>query len=189
MSNTRNVWKLKFSISARSAAKVFKNPLYILMAIGGAIVSGGFILWSLNLDLVRYIVFKAPLSALEKLDFFFSAYIDIYSVYSGVQGTGIILFSILFGINLALLVFVLKHSGFKAIPKKSGIGGFLLAIIGGGCIVCGTSIVAPLIVTLGVTSVSFVRDLASVFNWLGSALIMYSIYKLGCVISFIHATK
>jgi len=96
---------------------------------------------------------------------------------------------VLFGINLALLVFVLRNRGFKLIPKKSGLGGFAFAIIGGGCIARGTSIIAPLLATLGATSAPFVRDPGAIFNWLGSLLIAYSIYKLGAVCSYIFATK
>ncbi|MEX1059298.1 MAG: hypothetical protein WEC17_02615, partial [Candidatus Saccharimonadales bacterium] len=168
---------------------VFRYPTYILIAFIGAFLVSGLIVWSLNLSLVKYIIFEAPLNFLQKIDFFFDAFRGIYSTYNSIQGTGIILFSVLFGINLALLVYVLRNRGFESIPKKSGLGGFAMAIIGGGCIACGTSIIAPIIATSGAASTAFLTELSAVLSWLGSILIAYSIYKLGAVCSYIIASK
>jgi hypothetical protein len=183
------IQRLKLKISLTSALKVFRYPGYIVLAIFGALLASGLILWSLNLDLLQYIWFNTPLSVLEKLEFFFSIYRDIYTTYNGIEGTGILVFSLLFGINLALLVFVIKHQGFSSVPKKSGIGGFAVAILGGGCVACGTSILAPLLATVGATSTPFVKDLAVIFNCIGIVLISYSIYKLGELCSYIFALQ
>lgn len=188
MSKT-NLQALKVKVSLRSVLTVFKNPLYILQAVFATIIASGFILWSLNLDLLQYVWFNTPLSTLEKLDFFFSIYRDIYTSYGSIEATGIIVFSILFGINLALLVFVIKHHGLRAVPKKSGVGGFMLAILGGGCVACGTSILAPLLATIGATTTPLIRDLAVIFNTVGIVLISYSIYKLGELCGYIFAMQ
>lgn len=186
---SRSLQLLKLKISLRSALWVFRYPTYILIAFIGAFLVSGLIVWSLNLSLVKYIIFEAPLNFLQKIDFFSDAFRGIYSTYNSIQGTGIILFSILFGINLALLVYVLRNRGFESIPKKSGIGGFAAAIIGGGCIACGTSIIAPIIATSGAASTAFLTELSAILSWLGSILIAYSIYKLGAVCSYIIASK
>ncbi|PJE65192.1 hypothetical protein COU91_03080 [Candidatus Saccharibacteria bacterium CG10_big_fil_rev_8_21_14_0_10_47_8] len=183
------LWLLKLKISLRSALKVFRRPAYIVLALLTTLVASGSILWSLNLDLLRYIIFEAPISALAKVDFFFDIYKGVYTDFSSAQSTLVVIFSVLFGINLALLVFVLKHRGFKAIPKKSGAGGFALAIIGGGCIACGTSLIAPLLATFGASATPLIRDLATVFTFIGSLLIIYSIYKLGAVCSYIFTSQ
>ncbi len=183
----RSLAVLKLKISLRSALRVFRHPSYVFLAIFGSLFSSALILWSLNLSLVKYILFDAPLNIFQKLDFFFDVYKSIYSTYSGIQGTGIVVFSVLFGINLALLAYALKNRGFKSIPKKSGIGGFAVAIIGGGCIACGTSIIAPIIATFGATSTAFLTELSVILSWLGSILIAYSIYKLGLICSILLA--
>ncbi|MBI2285326.1 hypothetical protein HYU82_00685 [Candidatus Saccharibacteria bacterium] len=184
---SRSLAFLKLKVSLSSAFKVFRRPSYILLATFGVLLSSGLILWSLNLGLVKYILFEAPLNVLQKIDFFFDVYKGIYSTYSGIQGTGIVLFSVLFGVNIALLVYVYKNQGFKSIPKKSGIGGFAIAIIGGGCIACGTSIIAPIVATFGAASTAFLTELSVVLSWLGSLLIAYSIYKLGLICSILLA--
>ena len=180
---------VKIKVSLKSAFRVFINPVYILWVGLGTLITSGFILWSLNLNLLGYVIFDAPISLLQKIDFFFDIYSNLYTTYTGVQSISLVIFSVLFGINLALLIFVLKNRGFSAIPKKSGVGGFALAILGGGCVACGTSLIAPLVATLGAGATPFLRDLATIFNILGSILILYSIYKLGGIASYIFASR
>lgn len=186
---TSATFSLRLKNSFVSVAKVFRQPSYILLAFVGAFFASGLILWSLNLDLVGYILFQAPLAIGGKINFFLDIYTEVYTTYTSIQGTGIVIFSILFGINLGVLVYVFKHKGFQAIPKKSGVGGLMFAVLGGGCIACGTSLIAPLLATLGATTAPFVRDLATIFNLIGSLLLLYSIYKLGEIISIIFTKQ
>ncbi len=171
------------------ALKVFKRPSYIVLAISGAILSSSFILWSLNLDLVKYIVVDAPISFADKLNFFWSVYKDIFTTYESLQALGLVVFSILFGINLSLITFAIKNQGFKNVPKKSGFGGLALAIVGGGCVACGTSLLAPLLATFGAVSGAFLRELSLYLNWIGSLLMIYSIYKLGLLANYIRTKE
>jgi hypothetical protein len=56
--------------------------------------------------------------------------------------------------------------------------GLILATIGGGCAACGTSILAPLFATLGVTSVGFLHNIGLAAAGLGIVIILYSVSKL-----------
>ncbi len=120
---------------------------------------------------------------------FWGTYKDIFTTYEGPQALGIVIFSILFGINLAILVYALKRQGLKNIPKKSGFGGMILAIVSGGCVACGTSLLAPLLATFGAVSSSFLQDLSLYINWVGSLLMIYSIYKLGLLAGYVRAKE
>lgn len=184
-----SLWGLKVKISLQSCGRVLAKPAYLFTAAFTAFVISALVLWSLNLGLVRFVLFESGIRLADKLDFFFSVYGGILANYSNVQALGIILFSLLFGINIAFIIFVIRRQGFKSIPKKSGVGGLFFAIVGGGCIACGTSIIAPLIVSLGAASAPFVKSLGSIFNWVGIVLISYSIYKLGGVCSFVLAQE
>ena len=188
MSKT-SLLKLKIKISVTSSLRVFKNPWYIILAVFSALFMGLFVVWSLNFDLLMYILFSSPLSPLEKLEFMFNGYFDLYANLPGLLPAGILTLTTLFGINTAIFVYVIKKQGFKKFPKKSGLGAFLFAFLGSGCIACGTSILAPLLVTLGATTTPFIHNLGAIFNWIGSALLVYSIYKLGGICSTIFATK
>ncbi|MDQ3158969.1 MAG: hypothetical protein M3P98_02430 [bacterium] len=149
----------------------------------------GLILWANNLGLIWEIITEPALSLWDKVTFFTSAYEGLFTAFGNIQAVSIIIVSILFGINLALLVFVLKHRGFNEVPKKSGVFGFFFAIFAGGCAACGTSVVYSVLIALGATAGPFFKDLILVFNWIASVLIVYSIYKLGAICSYIFATN
>lgn len=186
---SKNLFGLKLRISIRSALRVFKSPAYVAIAVFAALLISGLILWALNLDLVRYIIFDAPLTIGQKIGFFADVYKSMFVTHPSVQGVGILFFSILFGVNIALVVYVIKNVGFAKIPKKSGFGGLFFAVLGGGCIACGASILAPLLATFGATSTVFVQELSTLFNWIGVLLVSYSIYKLGGMASSVFAKK
>ena len=181
--------KTKLKISALSIMGVFRSWKYVTLAIVATLTISGLVLWSLNLELLKYIVFEAPISFLDKLDFFTYGYRSVFTTYNSAQSVGLILLSVLFGINTAIFVYVIRRQGFKSVPKKSGIGAFGLAIVSGGCVACGTSLVAPLLATFGATSSVFLRDLSTILNWLGSILLLYSIYKLSHIVATIQAKE
>jgi hypothetical protein len=187
--STLKLQKATLRISLRSTARVIVLPKYLLLAIFSSFFMAGLIIWSLNLDLLAYIFFQAPINLFEKIRFFFDGYASIATNIANTQSSGIVIFSSLFGINTALIVYALRRRGLKAIPKKSGSGAFILAIASGGCFACGTSLLAPFLATLGATSGSFVRSLGTLFNWLGSILLLYSIYKLSHIAATIQAKE
>jgi hypothetical protein len=174
---------IRIKNSLKGVKIVFSNPIYILIAIIMSFLISGFIIWSLNFDLVKFIVFDAPISFLDKIIFFWDVQTGIYTAYNSSQATGIILFGLFFGINTSLIAYVIKSESIKKIPKKSGGGGLVFALLSGGCVACGTSILAPLLATLGATSSAFTSELSNYFNWAGILLITYSIYKLGGIVN------
>jgi len=174
---------IRLKNSFKGFISVFKNPLYILFALVLSFLISGFVIWSLNFDLVRYIIVDAPISAFDKLRFFWDVQTGIYSAYSSPQATGILLFGLLFGINGAMILKVIRSGTLKSVPKKSGSASFLFAVLSGGCVACGTSILAPFLATLGATSSAFTSELSNWLNWISIVLITYSIYKLGEVIN------
>lgn len=187
--STNKLQRTKLKLSLRSALRVMLLPKYLLVAILTSFFMAGLIIWSLNLDLLAYIFYQAPINFFEKIRFFLDGYTSIATNITNAQSSGIALFSILFGINTALIIYVLRRRGLKSIPKKSGSGAFALAIASGGCFACGTSLLAPFLATLGATSGSFVRGLGTLFNWLGSILLAYSIYKLSHIAATIQAKE
>lgn len=178
-------YKIKFKIVKNALKKVFSNPKYIMLALLANFFMMGIIIWSLNLELLSYILFQAPIGFFDKIEFFLYGYQSLFTTYDNILSLGIIVFTFLFGVNIAMLTYVVRRIGFKAVPKKSGGGAFIFAILGGGCIACGTSLIAPLLVSFGAVSAPLFRDLGAIFNFIGSILIIYSIYK----VSFLVNTK
>lgn len=183
MSGVKAPLSLRIKSSLRGAKTALLHPAYLAVAALTSFLISSLIIWSLNLDLVKFILFDAPLSLFEKFRFFWDSLMSIYTTYSSPHATIIVVFSVLFGINIALMTYVIRHASLRNIPKKSGGGGLFLAILGGGCIACGTSILAPVLATIGATSSAFVNDLSLYLNLGGSVLVLYSIYSLGGVIN------
>lgn len=175
--------RLKLQILKSATLKVFHKPTYVLLALLATSIMMGIILWSLNYDLILYIFFESPLDFFGKIEFFLYGYQNLFTSLDSVLSLSIIAFSVLFGINSALLVYVIKNHGFNNIPKKSSTSAFIVAILGGGCIACGTSLLAPLLISFGVVSTAVLRDLGSILNIIGSLLMIYSIYRLSFLVN------
>lgn len=173
---------LRIRILVKAVITVLRRPKYVLVSVMSSLFMAGLIIWSLNLELLKFILLEAPLSLWEKVSFISYGYESIFTNLNSPLSMGILTFTVLFGINMALLVYVIRRHGFKAIPKKSGGGAFMFAILGGGCIACGTSLVAPLLASFGAVSAPFLRGLGTIFNWVGSILIVYSIVKLSLLV-------
>lgn len=182
--------KLKLNVGLKGVGSVMTSPLYILLAFLVSFLSLGILLWSLNIDLLSYIIFEAPLNVIEKLDFIFDVYGSILTNYESFQATVMALFSVLFGVNIAVLVYVMRGGQKEAIKSKSSVGGLSLAVIGGGCIACGTSIITPLLATLGATSsIAFTNAIGLYLNLIGIAFIAFSLISLGQRAATIQATN
>jgi hypothetical protein len=181
----------KIKVVSQSIFFILRKPVYLMWFVLGAVFMIGSIVWSLNLDLVSYILFEAPLGIFEKLEFFFYTYESIFLSYNSLMAMGIVTLSLLFGINLVMVIFVLKNREVvEKLPKKSGLGAFAIAVASGGCIACGTSIFIPLLAFFGVgTSAVFIRNFGVWLMWLGSILLVYSIYKMGVLASTIIAKQ
>lgn len=175
--------RLKIIILKNALCKVLKKPGRVVLALLAAIAMMGIILWSLNYELIFYIFFQSPLDFFGKIEFFLYGYQNLFSTLDSLLSVSILTFSLLFGINTVFLVYVVKNHGFYNLPKKSSTSAFAVAIFGGGCIACGASLVAPILISVGVISTAVLRDLGTILNALGSLLMVYSIYKLSLLIN------
>ena len=182
--------ELRLKVGLKGVGHVMTRPPYLFLAILVSIFSLGILLWSLNIDLLGYIFFEAPLNIIEKIDFIFDVYGSILTNYESFQAIVMVLFSLLFGINIAVLVYVMRGGQKEAIKSKSSVGGLSLAVIGGGCIACGTSIITPLLATLGATSsIAFTNAIGLYLNLIGIVFIVFSLISLGQRVATIQATN
>lgn len=172
---------LKAKVALIGIGKVLIKPHYLLATIIFIFLAANLIIWSLNFELATFIIREPSLSLADKLEFFSSSVRDIFTTYESNQAFGIAIFSILFGINISVLIYVLSHIGLKKIAKQSGASGagLIFAILAGGCVACGTSLLAPILVTLGATSSLFLRDLSLWLMWISSALILIALFQIG----------
>lgn len=171
--------KLTAKITTRNVFSTLLQPAYLTIAVLSSLLITGIMLWSLNFNLLFYILFQAELSMLEKIDFFLYGYTSLFSNINDIFSASLVIFAVLFGINAAILTKVLRQRSLKAVPAKSSSGATAFAVLSGGCVACGTSILAPLFSSFGAsTTAFFMRDLGTIFTILGSILLLYSITKL-----------
>lgn len=180
----------KAKTSSKNIFKVLARPGYLVLAIILGLFILGFVLWSLNIDLLGYIIFQTDLSFLDKFTFFTSVYGGIFTSAESAQALSMIVFSILFGINSAVVVFVLRNRKNEKALHGSTVAGISLAVVGGGCIACGTSILAPVLISIGATgSVTFLNEIGVLLNTVASIFLMWSLYRLGLSVGTIIATN
>ncbi len=154
--------------------------MYILFALTMSFITLGIILWSLNLELLWYIVAQSPLNPFQKLEFVFDIYGGIASNYQSLQAMVMVLFAGLFGINAAILLYVVRGGQKQALKSGSSVGGLTAAVIGGGCIACGTSIITPVIASFGATAtIGLNNTIGLIVNLIGIVFICYSLIGLG----------
>lgn len=170
---------LKLRTSGANVVGVLTKPGYALLAITMTFLLISIIVWSLNYQLVSYVLFQLPLSVAQKIQFFAYGYQSLFTAFDSLLSMSVILISILFGINIALLTYAVRHRA--ATFGSAGTGGVaaVLGVLSSGCAACGTSLLGPLLATLGATSISMVHTVGAAFNIIGSLLLLYSIYKLG----------
>lgn len=177
-----NLFLLK--TSGQNIIFVLRKPVYFLLAAAATIATALIILWSLNIEVFWLIITNEALNWLDKLELIIDILAGVFFNFTSPPDAALAVFSLLFGVNAALLSYVIKRRGLGNIPRKSGLSGFMIAVIGGGCLACGTSIFGPLLATAGGASTAFFRDFSLALNLLGSGLIAYSIYKLAILISY-----
>ena len=175
--------KLPLSVKLKLAAGntlriITTKPLYTLLAITAAFCMLTVIIWSLNYQLVGYILTNPDMSPWQKLRFFSYGYEALFTSFDSFLSFSVISLAFLFGINIAVLVYALRRK--TASARATGTSGIAatLGILSSGCAACGTSLLGPLLATFGATSLSAVHNIGAAFSLIGSALLLYSIYKI-----------
>lgn len=181
---------LKTKTSLTNVLKVLIRPKYLLVGIFAGLFILGVILWSLNFDLLKFIVFDSNLPLNEKISFFTSVYKGIFVSAGRLPAMTMIIFAVLFAINTACILFVVRNRDKESALHKSTVAGLGLAIVGGGCIACGTSILAPILIGVGAGGAStFLSEIGVYINIIASGFLLWSIYRLGLNIGTIIARQ
>jgi hypothetical protein len=175
--------RVPFSLQLRASLKGIKTVLrdfrYAAAAVFFAVAGLGIILWSLNYSLLGFVLFESGLPIGTKVSFVFGIYEGLFGLVDNLQSIIFVVFAALFGINLSLLIYVIvKRARFSSTHIKSA-GGFAMALLAGGCAACGASILAPILLSIGVTSLLAVHYIGILVAVLGIILTAWSLFQLG----------
>jgi len=142
--------------------EVFAHTSYIALASVLAVFAFVFAVWFPNLGLIRdiFTISSAPLAA--KLKITFSLLGGIGTNFSTLSASYTIAIAILFGINIAMIVYLLrkKRTQLASNTLATGLGGIGSGALGIGCATCGSFLLMTILSSLGAASVLSLLPLA-----------------------------
>lgn len=166
------------NIILRAIGSVLLMPLYGFVALIAALFVLSLLIWIFHLPELFYVINLPGFPLSEKLLFGLSGYTNtLLFIHEPLVFTRVV-FSLLAGMSVALYVFIRKHE--QTVKARKGLGGFAAALLGSGCIVCGTSLLSPVLgSTAAFASASLSTALGVAANAIGIMLMLYSLQGLG----------
>lgn len=160
----------------RSIWHIIKRPQYTVLFLGSTLLVSMVLVWFFNLELILHIVDNSVLEIDGKITFFFHTVGMIYAdVLTSLRSFLFVLVSIVFGLNITVLAFLKRYHRTQSTPKS----GFVVALVGSGCVACGGSILAPILVFMGATASVALSHFINITAFvLAAVLAFYSLYTL-----------
>lgn len=156
--------------------RVILVPKYALIAIISTISVLAVLVWLFSFDTLLYVISLPSYPERDKFNFFISPFVDTAKyVYRDPVVASRQVFSILAGINLAMFLYIRKSTG--RISAKKSLGGFGVALVGSGCVACGTSILTPVLIGVGTGTSAIIGVAVGTLGYvIGITLLIYSIH-------------
>ena len=164
----------------RQISIVFTQLSYLLIALttGFAVIS--IAVWLPNVSLILTVLMSGTASVLEKLHFLVSLYGGIATNFTLLSATYTALIAVLFGIYIALLVFVIRRQRqFAGTQSIAGAGGVIGGFFGIGCAACGSVIFTTFGTALGAGAFATLLPFGGQeFGIIGVLLLLFAIFGI-----------
>jgi hypothetical protein len=178
MSELKVPFNLRLQISIKSLGYLLSRPLNLFTVLLLMFLMLGILLWSFNLDLLRFVFFESTLGVSEKLQFLLGGYASLFTNLDALPALTMVVLSLLFGINGMIFAYLVKRTA-KLSADGKGIVASVLGLIGAGCAVCGTGIIGPVLAGVGATASAGLTYWIGIWvQLLGIGLLAYSIFGL-----------
>jgi len=162
--------------------QVFRRAHYVLLASGVAFTLVSAALLLPNRPLIAQIFSSDVALWSAKITFLWSIYGSLQTNFSLLTGTYLLIVGVLFGINMALLVYYIRRRQSAARSTKAhltNLGGMVSAIFGIGCAACGSVILTAVFGIAGTGALLAWLPLHGLeFGVVGIILLSVSIYYL-----------
>ncbi len=160
--------------------KVFRKPLYAFLALITSAAVFAFAVWLPNLSLIVKIMGHPGITLSQKLSLPASLLGSIVTNFTLLSASYTIAIAILFGMNVAMMVYFLRRRIDDV--KQAGIGtGFLgitSGVLGMGCAACGSFLLTSVFSLAGSSWVlSYLPLAGGEFGILGVILLIASVYQ------------
>ena len=185
-----SLFMTKLKLSLKSVLVVITRPRYLALAILLAFVFFEIVYWAFNLGILS-VVLGSGIGLSDKVLFLLSPFRDIFSTAGALVGILMILVALVQGINLAMLVYTVKHQRrLNAGVIGGGSIAGILAVVGLGCSACGTTLLTPIVaivVSSSSSAFSIAEGLTVIAPLLAVIVGLVGMYYLGIEIAKINA--
>ena len=159
-------------------AQVFARIGYVVFASALALAAFLFAVWFPNFALMREVFDTPGLALIVKLQFALSLLGGIATNFSLLSAGYTVAIAVLFGINAAMIVYLLKQKRAAAAGQNFAIGsgGMATGALGVGCAACGSLAVSTVLSAFGAAGVLALLPLqGEEFGILGAVLLLVSV--------------
>ncbi len=161
--------------------RVLRQPSYTLLAASIALVTFAMAVWMPNLGLIAQIIVDPGATLSQKVSLPLSLVGSIRTNVSVLTALYTIAIPVLFGVNVAMMVYYLKRRvpAAKRMGLSAGLLGMASGTLGIGCAACGSFILTSALSSFGGAGALFLLPLrGGEFGILGVALLGMSIVAL-----------
>src|SRR3989338_9925447 len=158
--------------------KVFRKPMYILLALITSSAVFAFAVWLPNISLIVKVMGHPGISLTQKLDLPISLLGSIVTNFTLLSALYTITIAILFGVYVAMLAYFLKRR-IKEVGQGGVATGFLgitSGVLGVGCAACGSFLLTSLTLVGASGVLPFLPLGGSEFWIIGVILLTLAIY-------------
>ena len=162
--------------------RVFRHLRYILGAgiVAFAVVSAAILLP--NRVIIQQVLFSDSSTIASKVKFVLSMFGSLSTNFSLLTASYLVLVAIIFGINVALLTFYIRRRQEVSHTKRvhlASVGGFVSAVLGIGCVACGSVILTAVFGLVGAGAIiTFLPFHGLEFGVIGITLLLISTFYL-----------
>ena len=158
--------------------KVFRKPVYVILAL--LISASMFVLavWLPNIRLVAGIVSSSDISFVSKIKLPLSLLGSISTNFTLLSASYTIIISILFGMYIAMIIYFLRRKikNIKQSGVATGFLGITSGVLGVGCAACGSFLLTSLALVGAGGVLTFLPLGGSEFGILGVILLALAVY-------------
>ena len=159
--------------------KVFRKPVYAVIAFIISAAVFAFAVWLPNLSLIVKIMGHPGITFSQKLSLPASLLGSIVTNFTLLSATYTILITILFGMNVAMIVYFLRRriDDVRQVGLGTGFAGITSGILGMGCAACGSFLLTSILSLSGASwLLSYLPLNGGEFGILGVILLAISLY-------------
>jgi hypothetical protein len=132
--------------------RVFRHSRYIAVVIGVAVTVVTAALLLPNKTVIYQVVTSSSVGLSSKLSFVISLFGSLGSNFTVLSASYLVTVAVLFGLNIALLIFYIRRRQ-EVLPSKKAhlatVGGMMSAVLGIGCAACGSVVLTAVFGLVG----------------------------------------